>query len=304
MKTDPVDHLLKSFAQQDDFDLWLMHDDLHASRIEVEERILRSWRELDSPDFFVPGFCVACRQICGFQVSIPRGAVSGERDWATPNWRESLSCVKCRLNRRARAALAIVTRTLRPAANIWIAECDSPLVHQLAKTFSNVQGSEFFGEDHLPGEEARPGMRHEDCTRSSFGDETLDAVLSFDVLEHVPNYVDAFREAYRTLRAGGTFFWGAPFGLGLRDTLVRAVVNRDGSITHLLEPEFHGDPLRPDTGILCFQHFGWDVIDDLRRCGFGDAHVMLYWSLSEGIVGPLEVFVCATKQGDGRPMAP
>jgi hypothetical protein len=66
----------------------------------------------------------------------------------------------------------------------------------------------------------------------------------------------------------------------LRDapkTLVRARVLAGGEIEHLLEPEYHGDPLSED-GCLCYQHFGWDMLDDLRAAGFASVWACVYWS--------------------------
>jgi hypothetical protein len=57
-----------------------------------------------------------------------------------------------------------------------------------------------------------------------------------------------------------------PFGLNDRTTLIRARVDHTGSIEHLLPPVFHNDPLSLG-GILCFQVFGWDLLDLLRDLG-------------------------------------
>ena len=34
------------------------------------------------------------------------------------------------------------------------------------------------------------------------------------------------------------------------------------------EPEYHGDPI--SGGVLCFHHFGWALLDDVREAGFAD----------------------------------
>ena len=37
-------------------------------------------------------------------------------------------------------------------------------------------------------------------------------------------------------------------------------------------PEYHGDPL--GGGVLCFHHFGWDLLDAMRECGFAEAEAL------------------------------
>jgi ubiquinone/menaquinone biosynthesis C-methylase UbiE len=54
------------------------------------------------------------------------------------------------------------------------------------------------------------GVRRENATQLTFEDNSLDHILSFDVFEHVPSYLLAFKECYRTLRDGGTLMWSVP----------------------------------------------------------------------------------------------
>lgn len=43
----------------------------------------------------------------------------------------------------------------------------------------------------------------------------------------------------------------APFNRDSQETLIRARVEQDGSITHFREPKYHGDPVHPEAGVLC-----------------------------------------------------
>ncbi len=86
----------------------------------------------------------------------------------------------------------------------------------------------------------------------------------------------------------------APFMIGSDQTLVRAVIDKDGSIKHLLDPEYHGDPINGD-GILCFYHFGWDLLDKIRDSGFSLVSVLVYNSQSFGYLGGLQSVIIATK---------
>lgn len=58
----------------------------------------------------------------------------------------------------------------------------------------------------------RPDVRFVcgDATDVPFGDESLDAVTMFDLLENVPNDRQAVREVFRVLRPGGFLFVSTP----------------------------------------------------------------------------------------------
>src|SRR5262249_39570616 len=129
----------------------------------------------------------------------------------------------------------------------------------------------------------------------TFPDRSFDYVLSFDVFEHVPNFQRAFEEAHRSLNEGGVLLFTAPFVRTNASTLQRARVRDAGEIEHLLLPEYHGDPMNPDGGILCLQHFGWDMIDTLKAAGFSQARGVFLWSRRLGYLGGEQALFTATK---------
>ena len=59
-------------------------------------------------------------------------------------------------------------------------------------------------------------------------------------------------------------------------TEVRAVIE-DGEIRHLFEPEYHGNPIS-DEGCLCVYHYGWDILDELKKVGFEKSYIITLWS--------------------------
>jgi hypothetical protein len=72
-------------------------------------------------------------------------------------------------------------------------------------------------------------------------------------------------------------------------------VDASGAVQHLLTPEYHGDPVNPDGGILCFRHFGWDMLEELRRAGFESAEALLLWSGRFGYLGGEQLLFVARK---------
>ena len=205
------------------------------------------------------------------------------------NWRERLECSGCLLNNRMRAALALAKTRLKPNARVYLTERVTPLYRETAKAFSEVIGSEYMPD--VPRGEERDGIRSEDVTRLTFG-EQFDAVMTFDVMEHVPDYRQGLREFARVLKPGGWLIMTVPYNLGDARTTVRATIV-DGKILHLETPEYHGDPMNGN-GILSFYTFGWSLLEDLRAVGLSP-QLEFYWSRNQAYLGGLQFIIVAQK---------
>jgi SAM-dependent methyltransferase len=254
------------------------------------------WRAVERalvPDreraFTVDAYCIACGAPSRMDVSYAYH-VQDATGRPVPNWREHLVC-GCGMNARVRALVHVLTELegLRTTDAVYVMEQRSPLARWLARRCGAVVGSEFLGAEVEPGSLVG-AIRHEDATRLSFADEMFDYVISCDVFEHVPDYRRAFAEAWRCLRPGGRLLFTVPFLADSPHTHVRARISPSGAIEHLAPAEYHGDPQRPNEGALCFQHFGWDLLADLRASGFASAECLLLWSRAFGYLGDHRVF--------------
>lgn len=165
----------------------------------------------------------------------------------------------------------------------------------LQSRFIHLTGSEFLG-DRAPYGTIDPatGFRNENVAKLSFDTRSLDCILTFDVLEHVPDYAKALAEFYRVLAPGGCLVFTVPFALGHEKNIVRAYENDKGEIIHLMEPEYHGDPIN-DQGCLCFYHFGWEMLEELRALGFVEVQANYYWSDYFAYLGEHQVIFSAMK---------
>ena len=245
--------------------------------------------------FSLDGHCYACGRRTVFDVDCTvQEVVHGNR---VPQWREQLICRGCTLSNRFRASLHLFARVCAPAPDdaIFITEQVTPLFRRLKKSYPGITGSEYLGGTFPPGAANREGIRNEDLTRLSFADNTFDFILSFDVLEHIPDYTAALAECLRCLKPGGRLLFSVPFWQEYARNLVRARVGPRGEIEHLHPPDYHGDPLRPGKGSLSYYIFGWELLDVLRDLGYADAHAILYWSSRFGYLGIEQVAFVAEK---------
>jgi SAM-dependent methyltransferase len=227
----------------------------------------------------VPAVCQACGS-----------AVQLHCDWLysdgrTANFRERLVCPRCQLNNRQRFMAALLRGAMGGAgrdARIYLYEQVTPFyTWAVANLEQDVVGSEYLGHDVRGGSEV-DGVRHEDALALSFDDASVQAIVSNDVFEHVPDIDRSLSECERVLRPGGRLYFSVPFhetpGTTQRATL------RDGEVAELLPPEYHGNPVDPKGSLVFYDH-GWDILDRCRAAGFADAYLLGYWSLLYGYLG-------------------
>lgn len=240
--------------------------------------------------FYFRGFSYPAAEMVNFLVDY------NYSDGVHINWRERLVCPVTQLNNRLRASIQLIDFELGvcPYHTIYLAEQVTPLYTYLKKKFNGLTGSEYLGPDIVPGFVSEKGLRHEDATRLSFRSESADCYLSFECLEHIPDFKKAYSEAARILKPDGKFMWSVPFVQLQYENIIRATAGADGEIRHLLEPEYHGDPVG-EGGILCYTHFGWQMLDEIRAAGFRDAYALLYWSDVFGYLGGEQVLFVAHK---------
>lgn len=216
------------------------------------------------------------------------------------NLRETVNCPETGFNIRMRAVIHAVTFYEQADEDRpYIMEQKTPLFRYFQTRYPTLVGSEYLGDAVPLGQCDAAGLRNEDATRLTFDDQSFDFAMSFEVLEHMPDYLAALREAARVLRPGGRFYFTAPFVASSHDNIIRARIE-NGKIVHLMEPEMHGDPVTGE-GILCFQHFGWQVVDELKACGFSKVEALVFDQIEYGYytANPLLVFRAMTTSGRG-----
>jgi SAM-dependent methyltransferase len=219
------------------------------------------------------------------------------------NYRESRVCETCGSNNRMDALAQVLLRTyghrassldhsLHYFSDLRIHEFtfQGPLFDRLSR-LGQFTFSEFYpGVGN--GELSASGVRCEDIENLTFSDNTFDLVVAQDVLEHVPHPRRGLSEVYRTLVPGGRHIFTVPFDRLVEASVVRTLL-KEGALTYLLPPEYHGDPIR-DEGALVFTDFGIDIVDLIASVGF---QVELFTLQNPGKPNGFVAVFVATKPG-------
>lgn len=250
-----------------------------SDKYEHHLEFLSSLIPVNDCEFYVDGYSYVAERfvkfLCDFKCS--------GHGYPHVNWRERVECPVTGLNNRMRAAVHFfdLFSNTHVASNIYIMEQTTPLYKYLKDKHLHLVGSEYLGSSVGFGSINENGIRNEDATQLSFLSNSLDAILSFDVFEHIFDYKRAFSECGRVLRKHGCMIFTVPFSITSSENIERAVITMDGNIEHLMEPEYHGDPIS-GAGILCFRHYAWNVLQDLREAGFRDAYAAIFNSIQFG----------------------
>lgn len=255
-----------------------------SARLAFEKRLADQGR--DRTQWNMAGYCQACEKIVPFVLDWHSS------DKVRPNFRERLVCPGCHLNNRQRFSMGLLKHCVKAIEDkqnsappvIYLYEQVTPFYHYTSRHFTQARiiGSEYFGFEHQSGEIIN-GIRHEDAMAMSFESNSIDLIMSNDVYEHVPNYQQALKEAWRVIKPGGLLVFSIPFYADCQETRLRAIIE-NGKIKSLMEEQYHGNPML-NKGSLVFNDFGWDILDDCKSVGFKDAYVLGYYSVFYGNIG-------------------
>lgn len=203
--------------------------------------------------------------------------------WAlTPQWahwmdlREGARCPWCKCKLRssqlAHALVQVINRKTSGQALSLNSACQSEKAQALRIAEINAAGSLHSALRRCQGVRysefgsTNPAVPAEDLTKLSYADASLDLVITSDTLEHVPDVDLALREILRVLVPGGAHVFTVPIVAG-RPTRRRAEL-RNGQMTHLLPPSYHGGPQDSGGDLLVFNEFGDDFIARCAAAGF------------------------------------
>jgi SAM-dependent methyltransferase len=153
-------------------------------------------------------------------------------------------------------------------------------------------GADVLGVEYQPAKVAAFGRRRPASGRVQQGDvqhldlpdDSFDVVLMNEVLEHVPDDVEALREVRRVLRPGGRFVLFAPNRLYPFET--HGVLRRDGEEVPYAVPFIPYIPLPIGRRLFVYparNYWPWVLRSMVRRAGFNVVGTDFVWQTFEGI---------------------
>lgn len=180
-----------------------------------------------------------------------------------PHLRNDYRCLRCHSVPRQRALLLVLSECFPDwrARRIYEAGGSGPSSDKLRRECPGYVSSHYhptWGRGTV-----RDGERAEDLEALTFESGSFDLVITQDVLEHILRPELAFAEIARVLVPGGAHVFSVPL-FPHPATVVRAEPSCDGGVTHLLEPDFHKDPVDPQ-GSLVVREWSADIADFIHR---------------------------------------
>lgn len=173
---------------------------------------------------------------------------------------------------------------------------------EVHKLLANKFGAAAYTASEYVSPSAEPGsmqqstfgmVRHEDLRALSFPSNSFDLVLSAEVFEHIPEPYVALKEVFRVLKPGGSYIWSVPMNSAthakdVQLSMLNAAGQRfDAADPALKSPQFHGDPMAPEGGIVVFQIFGaGELLPKMCEIGFAYTHAYSTYNEKYGIVSP------------------
>lgn len=184
----------------------------------------------------------------------------------------SIRCLSCRATSITLSVIAVLRHLSPDLQNKTVYELSSRgrLYQFLDSQCNTLTGSEYFAET-TPGN-YKNGVQCQDVQSLTFESERFDLCTSTEVFEHVPDDAKGFCEIYRVLKPNGIFIFTLPLSMNAK-TVERARLLANGDIEHMLEPEYHIDPIRSHNSILAFRNYGYDILDRLLSAGFKRAEL-------------------------------
>ncbi len=228
------------------------------------------------------GFCPCCQRSTTFRSAY---------DW----YRDHLFCEHCDSVVRERA-LALTLAEILPSWRKLIIHESSPMDRGISRKMRE-EAPGYSASQFYPGSplgDIVGQFRNEDLERQTFADASFDLVVTLDVMEHVFDPAQVYREIFRTLRPGGYYLHTFPIRKWQVDAIVRRAERLpDGTVKHLVDkPEYHGNPVDA-SGSLVTYDYGYDFGRQITEWVPFDVRISRFWDQWHGVIGDYtDVVVC------------
>ena len=198
-------------------------------------------------------------------------------------YRDELLCGRCYSLPRERALMRVVQSLYPNWRELKIHESspgDRGASRKIAHEGEHVVQSQYIPEEPA-GSLTPSGQIVQSLEQQTFLDEQFDIVITQDVFEHLFHPDLAIREIVRTLKPGGAHIMSVPIVRKAEPSRPRAVLE-DGNTRHLMEPEYHGNPVGDGKSLVTFD-WGYDIADYLTQASFATTTIHTTHDRSQGI---------------------
>ena len=184
------------------------------------------------------GFCHCCRSNTTFVA---------HDEWL----RDFYVCSTCGSIPRQRHIQAFLDSQV-PGWEQLVVHESSPSNDYIKRFVADYTASQYFAD--VPRGEYRDGIRSEDLEALTLPDNSVDIFITQDVLEHVFHPAAAIREIHRVLKPGGVHVFTTPKHKLLEQTIQRARISADGTVEHILEEQYHGNPIGDNRALVTYDY--------------------------------------------------
>lgn len=200
----------------------------------------------------------------------------------------SVRCLSCRASSVTLSLIAVLQSIFPDLNNVSVYELSArgSLVKFLKKSCKKLTCSEYYSA--IPSGNYFDGVQCQDVQSLTFSNDSFALCTSTEVFEHIPDDIKGFSEIYRVLKPFGVFIFTVPIDLKNK-TVERAEILANGDLKHILNPEYHSDPIREHESILVFRDYGYDILERLVAAGFKTAEIHkpgvdMAWGFSRPII--------------------